>query len=130
MTRAPRKTENAPRFETQDAPPRGVVFALIGVFALIALTAGLMFAMYAGISVTHRQAPATPLERAAEVPPNPRLQAYPKRDLAAVRTEAEARLSGYGWVDKKAGLVHVPIERAMELEAQRGWTGASSGAAQ
>jgi hypothetical protein len=28
------------------------------------------------------------------------------------------RLSGYGWVDRDAGVVHLPIDRAMELVAQ------------
>jgi hypothetical protein len=29
-----------------------------------------------------------------------------------------ARLEGYGWVDRAAGIVHVPIEQAMELTIQ------------
>jgi hypothetical protein len=28
------------------------------------------------------------------------------------------RLGSYGWVDRKAGIVHLPIDRAMELSAQ------------
>lgn len=28
------------------------------------------------------------------------------------------RLGAYGWVDRRAGIVHLPIERAMELTAQ------------
>jgi hypothetical protein len=28
------------------------------------------------------------------------------------------RLGSYGWVDRRAGVVHLPIERAMELSAQ------------
>jgi hypothetical protein len=28
------------------------------------------------------------------------------------------RLGSYGWVDRRAGIVHLPIERAMELAAQ------------
>jgi hypothetical protein len=30
------------------------------------------------------------------------------------RDDKNARLSSWGWVDKKAGTVHMPIERAME----------------
>jgi hypothetical protein len=30
------------------------------------------------------------------------------------------QLNSYGWVDEKAGVAHIPIERAMELIAQRG----------
>lgn len=32
----------------------------------------------------------------------------------------EEQLNSYGWVDEKAGVAHIPIERAMELTAQRG----------
>ena len=31
----------------------------------------------------------------------------------------ENQLNSYGWVDEKAGVAHIPIERAMELIAQR-----------
>jgi hypothetical protein len=32
----------------------------------------------------------------------------------------EKQLNSYDWVDEKAGVAHIPIERAMELTAQRG----------
>jgi len=32
----------------------------------------------------------------------------------------ENQLNSYGWVDEKAGVAHIPIERAMELIEQRG----------
>lgn len=37
-----------------------------------------------------------------------------QRDLQARR----GQLGSYGWVDRKAGVVRIPIERAMELSAQ------------
>ncbi len=42
------------------------------------------------------------------------LQARGPRDRAA-RLQ---RLESYGWVDRSAGIVHLPIDRAMELVAQ------------
>jgi len=42
-----------------------------------------------------------------------------QKTLREVR-EAEAKKAGsYGWVDRKAGVVELPIERAMELTAQK-----------
>jgi hypothetical protein len=35
--------------------------------------------------------------------------------VAKDQQAAALRLHGYGWVDPKAGVIHVPIERAMEL---------------
>ncbi len=32
----------------------------------------------------------------------------------------ENQLNSYGWVDEKAGVAHIPIDRAMELIVQRG----------
>jgi hypothetical protein len=37
-----------------------------------------------------------------------------ERDVAQRR----AKLGSYGWVDREKGIVHLPIERAMELVAQ------------
>lgn len=41
----------------------------------------------------------------------------PQVDLARVRAAEEAHLHAYRWIDRDAGIVQVPIERAMELIA-------------
>lgn len=61
-----------------------------------------------------------PLAAEREVAPEPRLQATPGLDLARMRERERARLSTYGWVDRQAGVVHIPIERAMEIVAREG----------
>jgi hypothetical protein len=33
------------------------------------------------------------------------------------RAEHNAKLNGYGWIDREKGIVHVPIERAMDAIA-------------
>jgi hypothetical protein len=52
--------------------------------------------------------------------PEPRLQSLPARDLEKLRTAEEKELHSYGWIDRSAGIVRIPIERAMELIVQRG----------
>jgi hypothetical protein len=37
-----------------------------------------------------------------------------------METEERAALTTYGWVDRKSGVVRMPIERAMELLVERG----------
>lgn len=37
-------------------------------------------------------------------------------DLASYQTEQQTALGGFRWVDKDAGRVSLPIERAMQLE--------------
>ena len=58
--------------------------------------------------------PAQVYERLQGIP-GPRLQVDDEADLAALRAEEAAKLKGYHWVDRKAGVVRIPIERAMHL---------------
>jgi len=54
------------------------------------------------------------------VPPEPRLQTNPRADLRELRESEDKRLDSYGWVDRNAGIVHIPIEDAIKLTLQRG----------
>ena len=58
--------------------------------------------------------------RPQSVPPPPRLQVYAARHWKDFQAAERARLSTYGWMDRSAGVVHVPIDRAMDLIAVRG----------
>ena len=50
----------------------------------------------------------------------PPLRINPLADLQALRAEEEKVLSSYGWVDQDAGIVHIPIDRAMDLLLEQG----------
>ena len=52
--------------------------------------------------------------------PNPRLEDNERTELDGFRYGEEQELNSYGWVDKKAGVAHIPIEQAMQLIAQKG----------
>jgi len=52
--------------------------------------------------------------------PPPHLIVKPGRELATTNQTAETSLTSYGWVDRKAGRVRIPIARAMELLLERG----------
>ena len=52
--------------------------------------------------------------------PEPRLQISAERDLAELRAREDLELNSYGWIDKRAGLVRIPIDRAMELILKQG----------
>ena len=54
------------------------------------------------------------------VVPTPQLQINPALDFEQFRAAEDAQLNSYGWVDKKAGVIRIPIERAMDLIAERG----------
>ncbi|MEY4634444.1 MAG: hypothetical protein RJA55_242 [Acidobacteriota bacterium] len=53
-------------------------------------------------------------------PPAPNLQRQPFKDIYVLREGEAQKLGSYGWVDQDGGVVRVPIDRAMELLAQRG----------
>jgi hypothetical protein len=52
--------------------------------------------------------------------PEPRLERNERVEINDFRLKEEQTLNSYGWVDQKAGVVHIPIEHAMQLLAQRG----------
>ena len=54
------------------------------------------------------------------LPPPPRLQQFPTNDVYRFRIGEQAFLEGYGWMNKEAGIVHIPIEEAMRLTLERG----------
>jgi hypothetical protein len=52
--------------------------------------------------------------------PLPRLETNELEQLNDQRLEEENILTTYGWVDQKAGVAHIPIDRAIELLVERG----------
>ena len=76
--------------------------------------------------------PAIVKAQAPSAPPEPRLQGNPQLDLQKMRQEEDAVLNHYGWVDPDLGIVRLPIERALDIIAQKGLpqfkaTGAGAG---
>ena len=59
-------------------------------------------------------------DQQTRLPPEPRLQTNPREDLRLLREQEDAILKSYGWVDRPAGVVRIPIEEAMKLTVQRG----------
>ncbi|MEP7307753.1 MAG: hypothetical protein ABJA98_19805 [Acidobacteriota bacterium] len=81
----------------------------------------LLFRSFEGREAT-RDVPAYPLAAGQDsrLPPEPRLQTDPRGDLRDLRTHEDSVLGTYGWVDKAAGVVRIPIDEAMRITAQRG----------
>lgn len=60
-----------------------------------------------------------PATRVAEFP-QPRLEVKPGASLAEFRAAEDADLNSYAWIDRNAGTVGIPIDRAMQLILDRG----------
>ncbi len=54
------------------------------------------------------------------LPPSPRFQENPQRELQDLRAKQGSLLNGYGWVNKEAGVARIPIEEAMKIVIERG----------
>jgi hypothetical protein len=54
------------------------------------------------------------------LPPEPRLQVQPREDLKRMRAEEDTVLNSYGWVDRGAGVVRIPVEQAMKKLVDEG----------
>ena len=69
-----------------------------------------------------RTEPASPLAATYgdKEPPAPRLQNDPRGDLATLHAREAKQLETYGWVDKQAGRVRIPVDRALQLLAEDG----------
>ena len=70
------------------------------------------------------------IQQERRLPAGPRLQAIPANEIFDFRQRENAELSEYGWVDRNAGTVHIPIEEAKKLLLQRGLPSRTSADAQ
>jgi hypothetical protein len=52
--------------------------------------------------------------------PEPRLERNEAIDLDKFRAREQQTLTTYGWVDQSKGVVRIPIDRAIDLVAQKG----------
>ena len=59
--------------------------------------------------------------------PKPRLQPSPRQDMRRFHAGEMQRLNGTGWIDKSAGISHIPIADAMRQIAHDGIPGWPTG---
>ena len=120
MVKGPEHSQ--PGYEDSDVSVGRLVAFAAGVVALVVLGV-LGSAAVFHFFVRHQPLgpPASPFEDVRTVPPEPRLQTTAPLDLKRYRDEQEKTLEGYGWVDSQAGVVRIPVDRAMDLLLQKGY---------
>jgi hypothetical protein len=108
--------------ELSDLRPGYVgVFAIglaIVIGAAVIITSLLM--QYQAVEHARQQTPVPPLAGERQATPRPRLQVDAPNELRQMRQAEEAVLNSYGWVDKSAGIVRIPVDRAMEILSKKG----------
>ena len=100
-----------------------IAIAGVGLGIVLLVVGALMLGLFDVFAAREARLspPANPLAAAEgpRLPPQPRLQVQPVKDLRELREAENNLLEHYGWVDKSAGMVRIPIDRAMDLLAAR-----------
>lgn len=119
-----------PGYETRDVNVRALLifgFWLAVAIVLAALGSRWVFGYFA-----HTQSlgpAATPFENVRTLPPLPRLQTAPQKEIHDYWQAQQDQLNSYGWVDRHNGVVRIPVDRAMRLMLQRGLPARTAAAA-
>jgi hypothetical protein len=115
------KAPGGPGYETRDASIGAVLkFAAALAAILIVVSFGMkwLFGYFANTQTLGPEASA--FEKARPIPPLPRLQVAPQKEIHDYWESQQAILNSYGWVDQYNGVVRIPIDRAMRLVLERG----------
>ena len=104
--------------EPHDVASRPLLLAAAALAVVLVLVGGgqLVLLRHFEHRAAGREAPAAPPAE-ARTPPEPRLLPEPRRALLELHAEEDALLHGYAWVNREAGIVRIPIERAIDVLA-------------
>ena len=109
--------------EHSDISVRGVIWfavTLAVICAVLQLTVWGLFKVFDRYEAKNDPFVSPYATPAGTLPAEPRLQTTPWLDLKQFRADEDAYLTSYGWVDQKAGVAHLPIDKAKALLLQRG----------
>ena len=109
--------------EQRDVSLRVVVWSVVGLAVLCIITFVSMALMFNFLEASRAESQPEPLPLAEtdHLPPLPRLQVEPEMDLKEFHAAEDLLLNSYGWVSKEAGVVHIPIESAIEMVLEKGF---------
>lgn len=141
------ETEEHPGYEATDVNPRGILVFLVGlgVSVLVFFVVCFVFGKVINGAIVKEDGPPNQwnlaggsqgkpqnlesnpamaqqqLQQLTQRFPTPRLQTDDgNQDVADMHAREDLLLGHYSWVDQSKGVVRIPIDRAMELVAQRG----------
>ena len=134
MTEETKHEHAEERYEHQDLSAQGILTFLISLVAGGVVVYFIIWGLYHFLDTRQqeRQGQASPLVKQVETDtrlvtpgeikkfPEPRLETNERIEIRDFRLKEEQTLNSYSWVDEKAGVVRIPVERAMQLLAERG----------
>jgi len=128
------------RFEQEDLSPQGIFYFMAGLAVVGVVIYFIVVGMYRYLDAYDRkhQIPPNPMSVQTGIDPRGTMpfpeavgkidQTFPKpvlehselQQFNNVVEKQDQTLASYDWVDQKQGIVRIPIDKAMELLAQRG----------
>ena len=102
-----------------------VRWLVIGAIGILLVLVGSMALMY-WLTVSEARRPHLPSGEAPvewtqkNLPPDPHVDPNQAHELTQLTEANEELLSSYGWIDRRQGVVRIPVDRAIELLAKSG----------
>jgi hypothetical protein len=99
---------------------------VVVLIVLCAVSSALMWGMFEILEERHAmsdQRPNPMSDTTDRLPPLPRLQVNERMDIASFRQREDSMLKAYGWLDRSRGAARIPIDRAIDLIAEKGLPG-------
>jgi hypothetical protein len=106
--------------ETRDADLRKLTYLGLGILLLVIfgfVVTEIVFYAFVG---RQKISPPTSFFAAHQIPPPPLLQQHSGADFQRYFQQQNHVLDTYGWVNRQASIVRIPIDRAMALLLQQG----------
>lgn len=116
------------RYEREDVGASWLVIGAVSIIVLAFIGVGLSAWILGTMETRRSEIIPTPLPllQLRPTPPPPRLQPNildqntAEEDMATLRAREAELLTTYGWVNREAGIVRIPIDQAIELLAEDG----------
>ena len=108
---------NHPEHERADVDIRGIVRFLVGLIVGCALAVLVLNFLWRGWTSAGPAAPLTGWDAVRVTPTGPVIGATPINERLGYQQRDQERLSTYGWVDRGAGKVRIPIAEAIRAVA-------------
>lgn len=115
-------------YETQEASPGWIVAVAVAMVVGAGVMQGSLRGMFRACVAWQQKRIARDYPPSAEpkllaergLPPEPRLQRDSRADFERYHADQLRLLESYQWIDKKAGIARIPIDRAMEILSHGG----------
>jgi hypothetical protein len=112
-----------PAHETRDISVRAIVITAVSLAAGAIVVAAIVYGVFWYLAEHPLSTlPVNPMatDSLHRYPPAPRIEEHPEVEVKQLRGQEDVILNTYGWVDKNAGIVRIPIDQAMDRVLEKG----------